>query len=279
MTALWALLLLLLGIPKVSAYQEYTGFTLANSKQPVEMVPCIVYKPITLFFSDGVIRTITCESTINNILVEIDRNPRDYEVTYDNYSDYGRDIVLVPVTRERKLEWQKVQFPIEITYTKELPHRKKVIDVRGATGRNGIITEEITYPDGRKKTVIIEKWVEREPKTEHARVGTKYDLQTTMINGKKVSYWGTLSVLATSYDKNCYGCNDITATGAKLRKGVVAVDPRVIPLHTQLYVPGYGFGKALDTGGMIKGNRIDLAYDNIKTGDWSRRWVTIYLID
>lgn len=49
-----------------------------------------------------------------------------------------------------------------------------------------------------------------------------------------------------------------TATGTQVAPGTIAVDPRLIPLYSTIYVPGYGFGRALDTGGAIKGNRIDV---------------------
>lgn len=51
-----------------------------------------------------------------------------------------------------------------------------------------------------------------------------------------------------------------TATGMRAQFGVVAVDPRVIPLGTRVFVEGYGFAIAADTGGAIKGNKIDLCY-------------------
>jgi 3D (Asp-Asp-Asp) domain-containing protein len=53
-----------------------------------------------------------------------------------------------------------------------------------------------------------------------------------------------------------------TATGVKPQIGVVAVDPKVIPLGTRLYVEGYGQAIAGDTGGAIKGNKIDLFLPN-----------------
>lgn len=67
-----------------------------------------------------------------------------------------------------------------------------------------------------------------------------------------------------------------TALGVPVRKGVVAVDPRLIPLGTRLHVPGYGPGLAADVGIAIKGRIIDLWFPNTAAArDWGRRSVTI----
>ena len=87
-----------------------------------------------------------------------------------------------------------------------------------------------------------------------------------------------LRVFATSYDKNCSGCNERTASGLPTGFGVVAVDPKVIPLGTKLYIPGYGVAVAGDTGGAIKGAKIDLGFDDVKSGWWSSRFVEIYIL-
>jgi 3D (Asp-Asp-Asp) domain-containing protein len=55
-----------------------------------------------------------------------------------------------------------------------------------------------------------------------------------------------------------YALRGRTARGTYVKKGTIAVDPRLIPLGTRIYVPGYGWGTALDTGGAIRGNVIDL---------------------
>jgi len=85
---------------------------------------------------------------------------------------------------------------------------------------------------------------------------------------------------ATGYAPFTDGSDDRCATGAVARRGVIAVDPRVIPLGTHVYVPGYGYAVAADTGGAIKGHRIDLCFD---TGEeavqWGRRHVTIIILD
>ena len=52
-----------------------------------------------------------------------------------------------------------------------------------------------------------------------------------------------------------------------MRSGIVAVDPALIPLRNQVYVPGYGIGDALDTGGGIRSRRIDLAYEDVGPTD------------
>ena len=71
-------------------------------------------------------------------------------------------------------------------------------------------------------------------------------------------------VIATAYTANCNGCSGTTATGINLHANpnakVIAVDPSVIPLGTKVYVEGYGYAVAADTGGAIKGNKIDVFF-------------------
>lgn len=89
-----------------------------------------------------------------------------------------------------------------------------------------------------------------------------------------------LSMVATAYTAGCAGCGGgMTASGRPAGHGVVAVDPRVIPLGTRLYIPGYGRAVAGDTGGAIRGHRIDLGFDSSAAAyQFGRRAVTVYLI-
>jgi 3D (Asp-Asp-Asp) domain-containing protein len=74
----------------------------------------------------------------------------------------------------------------------------------------------------------------------------------------------------------CYDLPGKTATGMPVGRGVVAVDPSVIPLGSKLYIPGYGNGVAADIGGGIRGNIIDLWYPTYREcAAWGRRTVTI----
>ena len=68
-------------------------------------------------------------------------------------------------------------------------------------------------------------------------------------------------VSATGYSAFDPGNGNRTATGTPLRRGVIAVDPSVIPLGTRVFIPGYGEAVAEDIGGGIHGQRIDVAFD------------------
>jgi 3D (Asp-Asp-Asp) domain-containing protein len=88
-----------------------------------------------------------------------------------------------------------------------------------------------------------------------------------------------LSMVATAYTAACYGCSGTTAMGQPAGHGIVAVDPRVIRLGTRMYIPGYGHAVAGDTGGDIRGYRIDLGFNsNAQAVQFGRRSITVYLI-
>jgi uncharacterized protein YabE (DUF348 family) len=87
----------------------------------------------------------------------------------------------------------------------------------------------------------------------------------------------TYSVWATYYTAASAG-GSTTATGTSVHKGIIAVDPRVIPLGTRMYVPGYGYGVAADTGGGVTGYSIDLAYGADDYYDWHSHYVDICIL-
>jgi 3D (Asp-Asp-Asp) domain-containing protein len=89
----------------------------------------------------------------------------------------------------------------------------------------------------------------------------------------------TLTVWATWYTAASAGGSGRTATGTTVRKGTVAVDPSVIPLGTRMYIPGYGYGVAEDTGGAVTGNIIDLGYGPNDVVDWRSGWVEICILN
>ena len=88
-----------------------------------------------------------------------------------------------------------------------------------------------------------------------------------------------LHMIATAYTAGCYGCTGFTATGMRAGFGIIAVDPSVIPLGTKLFIPGYGRAVAGDTGGAIRGHRVDLGMNTVAEAlRFGRRPITVYVL-
>lgn len=93
-------------------------------------------------------------------------------------------------------------------------------------------------------------------------------------------YRRVVNMEASAYTSADPGNGSHTYRGNQLRKGLVAVDPRIIPLGTRLYIDGYGYAIADDTGGYIRGNRIDLAFESRSEAlGFGRRTVEVYILD
>jgi uncharacterized protein YabE (DUF348 family) len=116
---------------------------------------------------------------------------------------------------------------------------------------------------------------------------------TPSRGSQKVFYVKKINMKATAYtaDYNSTGKNPgdrgfgITASGARVKRiphgySTVAVDPRVIPLGTRLYVQGYGYAIAEDTGGAIKGNKIDLYFHpgSQELRSWGNHKLNVYVL-
>ncbi|SFA97012.1 3D (Asp-Asp-Asp) domain-containing protein [Lentibacillus halodurans] len=94
----------------------------------------------------------------------------------------------------------------------------------------------------------------------------------------------TITVTATAYTADCNGCSGITSTGVDLNDNpnakVIAVDPNVIPLGSEVYVEGYGYATAADVGGAINGNKIDIHVPTKdEANDWGVRTVDVTIVN
>lgn len=152
---------------------------------------------------------------------------------------------------------------------------EKVID-EGADGKKTIITQ-IIYFEGKEWRREIVSTNVTAPQDRIILRGTKIVWKALVTPEGEIKYWKKMRVYATHYDAHCPGCDETTAIGLMAGKGVIAVDPTVIKLRSKVYIPGYGVAVAGDTGGAIKGNIIDLGFDNARTAGWSAKFVDIYL--
>lgn len=126
---------------------------------------------------------------------------------------------------------------------------------------------------------VIGEQVVKEPVSELVAYGT---LGVVSRGGQEYRYTRELDMTSTGYTagpESNSGGNGYTYTGMKAVRGVVAVDPNVIPLYTRLYIEGYGPAIAGDTGGAIKGNKIDLCFDRLDEAlQWGMRPVKVYIL-
>ncbi len=155
------------------------------------------------------------------------------------------------------------------------------------SGAEGLREEEvrITYEDGKvvNETVLSSK-VLREPVSKVIKVGTRNPVRTLLTSRGTFRYREVKTMTATAYEPGPTSCgkwaDGYTAIGLKAVPGIVAVDPKVIPLRTKLYVEGYGPAIAGDVGGAIKGNRIDLLFETVEEAlRYGRRKVKVYVLE
>ncbi len=198
-----------------------------------------------------------------------------------------KDNMTVQVTRVKEEELTlDIPIPYQTSsgYDDELEFGVTRMD---QTGENGLKKQQVrvVYENGQEVRRILQKtWVESEPTTRQVRVGAQIVPKTLMTADGPMQYWRTMTVWATWYSPASSGTSPvhpnygITRSGLPAQKGVIAVDPGVIPLWSQLYVPGYGVGIAGDTGGGIRGKIIDLAYADDDLQDWLTGPVEIYFL-
>ena len=143
----------------------------------------------------------------------------------------------------------------------------------------------VRYEDGQEVDRALEDtWVAQEASPQVTVYGQKI-IPRTYVNeaGQEIKYWRKIRMLATSYNLSTAGVSPnepwygYTYTGDPMQKGVVAVDPKIIPLRSRVYVPGYGYGEALDIGSAIRDLRIDLGYDDDNLKMWYS-CVDVYLV-
>lgn len=153
-------------------------------------------------------------------------------------------------------------------------------------GQEGLLTKEyeVVLENGKEisRKLISEKKV-RDKQDKVVAVGTKVaPVQVVSRGGGEAGQ--EFYVSSTAYTAYCNGCSGNTATGINLRANpnvkIIAVDPRVIPLGTKVYVEGYGYAVAADTGSSIKGNKIDVFFaTKAEAYRWGRKKVKIKILN
>lgn len=171
------------------------------------------------------------------------------------------------------------------TETKTIPFSTKYVFSR-EVGRGRLLTQQKGVPG---QVVSTYKWTTDNGRTSKRLVSVTRTAPTPEIVLMGTSGYpssrgsfdrGSVRTMeATAYHPYEGSAEGLTASGIKATYGVVAVDPRVIRLGTRVYVEGYGFAICADTGGAIKGNRIDLCMlDKSAIYNFGRRRVRVHIL-
>lgn len=178
------------------------------------------------------------------------------------------DVEVKTVEEEKSIPYETV-----VEKDSDLEKGKKVVKNEGTNGKKQV-TYKVTYKDGKEvsKKEVQSKTLSK-PVNALVKQGTKNPAKyIPNRGGAPVTYKRKLVVESTAY-----ALHGTTATGTRpvYNPGgvsTIAVDPRVIPLGSLVYVDGYGFAKAADTGGAIKGNIIDVYFTSkAMCTQWGRR--------
>lgn len=193
----------------------------------------------------------------------------------------GDQLTITRITIKELVEKEEVDFEVKEVEDSSMDEGESVVETEGEKGEKEV-TYQGTYADGKLvKKDLLSSEVTKEAKDKVVKIGTKKAVAATSSavsyqSSGSVSYSGgnTITVTAVSYCLPGY-----TAIGLPVGRGIIAVDPSVIPLGTRVYVPGYGEAVAADTGSGIHGNKIDVWMPSLAEAyAWGARTVTITIL-
>lgn len=212
----------------------------------------------------------------------------------------GLTITLSRTVRQTETYTVSIPFETVYCYDNSVPRGVEEVITPGQPGQM-LCTANVVYVDGQETgRTVVEETVITQPINRVVAIGNRLDplppedpvdeliIQDGYIylpNGEVLSYTGSMQVTATAYSHLDAGCDFITATGTTVHIGTVAVDPRVIPLGTRMFIITndgqyvYGIATAEDTGSSIKEAKIDLYFPTKQQcKQFGRRSATVFFL-
>lgn len=243
-------------------------------------------QPLHIHFQGGELSINTAASTVGEALADAGLSLQGL--------DYSQPAASEPLPTDGQIRLVRVQERVELEQepkpfeTKMQPAPDVELDQRQIlqAGEFGLTAHSvrIRYEDGKEVSRQVEdEWTVREPKARILGYGTKVVVRTLNTPDGPIKYWRAVQMYATSYSP-CRifkdHCDSYTASGATLKKGVVAMTGTWYRYSggDQVYVPGYGVGTVADTGGGIPGRYwLDLGYSEEDYVSWHQN-VTVYFL-
>lgn len=229
------------------------------------------------------------EIPLSELLLEngITLNPDDIvSVPVESTITDGLEVEIIRVTKKTEEIQTVLPYSTEKRPSSSLTKGVTKTVQKGVNGSKKTVYE-VEYHNGKEvNRKIISETTTLQPVSQIIEYGTKpIDTSGTIKSrsGETLNYKRKISMTATAYTTE-RSSDKITATGKVARKGLVAVDPKVIPLGSKLYIVSadgkswcYGTAVAADTG--VRGNKIDLFFDTYKECiRFGRRKATVYVL-
>ncbi|OYT69644.1 MAG: hypothetical protein CFK49_10325 [Armatimonadetes bacterium JP3_11] len=174
--------------------------------------------------------------------------------------------------------------PTLFEVNRRLPPRHKVLKAEGKPGEKLVIWR-VYYRNGKAvRRVKLEEQTLEPPQPRIYEIGVHGHIASRGAVGRGAAFRTTkvLEMHASAYTPHRSGGgtgSGYTASGLPAGYGLVAVDPRVIPLGTVLYIEGYGMALAADTGRAIRGHKIDLCFATRQQAlQFGRRKVRVHIL-
>ncbi len=222
----------------------------------------------------------TLENTVGEVLKEKNITISEWDevnVPLDQRITDGTKIIVDRFENRLQKKVEHVPYNTKELKDDKIAKGEKEVEQKGKKGKK-IYELTMMYKNGQPmlkngKPVTDKRLVGTvKPVEEVVKIGTNEELAKEDM---QLASSGSMTVEATGYTHT----GSKTATGTYPHRGTIAVDPDVIPLGTKIYVPGYGYGVAEDTGGAVQGHIIDLFFESRSEAiKWGRRTVTIKII-
>lgn len=252
------------------------GWRMEGSKRVKDgsVIEVLRGKPFYVIRGDETVEYKSYRATVGEALKDLKIPHRHGQVYPGLQEPLVANMQVYVLQDNEELHFSEASLDIPVKYEEDysLNFGTESVSTEGKTGTAKVVSKRIKNSDGSHSEQELARHVLVEPETKIIRKGMAMSVYTP--EGYK-RYTRKINAHASAY----VATGNRTAIGLVPYEGIVAVDPRMIPMYTKMYIPGYGIAMAGDTGGDMVGHRVDLFFNDYHRAiQWGRRDIEIYIL-